>query len=195
MAYHINPETLRPNLCKAQIQCQFKGSRHFDTKEEARTFQDEKMRDQDVPAPLKKVVIDPSIPPVSTDEELEAEEWSLNDELYGNSIKDLMESRRIDKYDVLDAEDNGSYEIDTKVPSHYEISFSTDLARKALGMKPRQKTAIDEDELRLAEIEMKAARKGTTGMFSSNEEARTAQRKYDDAREKFNAIKSARKQS
>lgn len=34
--YHINPETGRPNLCRAKIKCRFKDQTHYETKAEAK---------------------------------------------------------------------------------------------------------------------------------------------------------------
>lgn len=48
MAYHVNPETMRPNICKAVIQeCQFgSNTKHFDTKKEATVFVEENLQEQ-----------------------------------------------------------------------------------------------------------------------------------------------------
>jgi hypothetical protein len=133
----------------------------------------------------------PGVPAVATTHELDQEENDLEREgLYGTNLTLLLKSRGITEREILAAEKSGDYEIETKVPSYYEIIVTTDLARRAIGMKPREKTGIDESDLRVAQIARDNAYKAMTGRLMSAEESKRLNREYRAAERAYNDIRA-----
>jgi hypothetical protein len=134
--YHINPETGRANQCNAKIKCRFGDVEHYSTKEEARTAYERSKAGETFNTIKKK-----AIPPVSTDKELEREHSELREELYGTSLKEVLEYRGVNRREIEKLESEGEYTVYFKVPSYYETGCSTDLARKALGLPKRNESS------------------------------------------------------
>jgi hypothetical protein len=145
-------------------------------------------------APAKLAVI-PGVRPVMTNQEMDEEVGELHEELYGYSVRELLKARYIDLQDIQQEERSGNYAVTAKVPSYYEVSISTDLARRELGLPARQKTGIDEDELRLAEIKKNEAYSKTFGYFPTTEASMAANSKYKAAKEEFDKIREERRNS
>lgn len=146
------------------------------------------------PAPAKLAVI-PGVPPLMTNQEMDEEVGELQDELYGYSVRELLKARYIDIQDIQEEERSGNYAVTAKVPSYYEVTISTDLARRELGLPARQKSGIDEDELRLAEIKKKLAYSQTFGYFPTTQASMAANSKYKTAKEEFDKIREERRNS
>lgn len=145
-------------------------------------------------APAKLAVI-PGVRPVMTNQEMDEEAGELHDELYGYSVRELLKARYIDLQDIQEEERSGNYAVTAKVPSYYEVSISTDLARRELGLPARPKTGIDEDPFRIAEIKKNEAYSKTFGYFPTTEASMTANSKYKAAKEEFDKIRDERRNS
>lgn len=137
----------------------------------------------------KPLAVIPGVPPVFTKQELDFEQGELDDELHGYTVKGLLRDRDITPREVEEAERKGDYVIWTKVPSYSEVTISTDLARRELGMPARQKTGIDESPLRLAQLAKDDAYSKTFGIFHSREELAEANKKYREARDIYYQIR------
>lgn len=137
----------------------------------------------------KPLAVIPGVPPVFTKQELDFEQGELDDELHGYTVKGLLRDRDITPREVEEAERKGDYVIWTKVPSYSEVTISTDLARRELGMPSRQKTGIDESPLRLAQLAKDDAYSKTFGIFHSREELTEANKKYREARDIYYQIR------
>ena len=120
------------------------------------------------PAAKKPRLIVPGVPPVSTSAELNEEEGFLREEgLRGFTVKELLRSRDIGPREIMAAETaSNGYRLEAKIPSGHEIAVSTDLARKAFGLPPREKTGSDDTPRRAAEIELGDASAGRFGLLS-----------------------------
>lgn len=145
-------------------------------------------------APAKLAVI-PGVRPVMTNQEMDEEAGELQDELYGYSVRDLLKARYIDITDIQEEERSGNYAVTAKVPSYYEVTISTDLARRELGLPARPKTGIDEDPLRVAEVKKKEAYSKTFGYFPTTEASMAARKNYNAAKEEFDKIREERRNS
>jgi hypothetical protein len=77
MTYHINPETGRPNICRASIRdCRFgSSSQHFETKQDATAFSEKALSEEHgAVATLKKV---PEVPQIASKKEMSSIEKEL----------------------------------------------------------------------------------------------------------------------
>jgi hypothetical protein len=144
----------------------------------------------------KPLAVIPGVPPVRTAQELDSEKGELEGEdLHGYTVKELLRARDITTREVEEAERRGDYVVWTKVPSYSEVAITTDLARRELGMISREKTGIDEDPLRIAEIAKDNAYSKTFGVFHTREESMAANQKYREAREEYYRIRDERDSS
>lgn len=137
------------------------------------------------PAEPTPLAVIPGVPPVANKQELDYEQGELEEELHGYTVKGLLRTRDIDLVEIEKAERAGEYSVTAKVPSYYEVSISTDLARRELGWPPRKKTGVDESPLRIAELAKNDAYSKTFGVFHSREDSMAVNQKYKAARDEY----------
>lgn len=199
--YHINPETGRVNQCTAKKRCRFgEGTKHYDTKEEARAGYESSMKDQAVSKPLTKnpktsttKPVIPGVPAVACAAEIMSDKQELIHELYEwglqdpDIIKNTLQERGVNLQVIEAAERSGDYRVMAKIPSYSEITVSTDLARSELGLPPRSSTGIDETPFNKAKVEWLTANAATRGSHSGEEKNRL-RKIADDAKKKYDAL-------
>lgn len=127
--YHVNPKTLRVNICKAKIKCEFgDDTPHFDTKEEAKDYYDKKNKSKNIPESMSKSPKVELVDEGVMNEELDnAQDWS-NFEPTEDDLRDFGGDfyEEDDLYSEYSEYDDDDYYEDERKPASGAFKFSFD---------------------------------------------------------------------
>ena len=142
MAFHVNPDTGKTGHCFAKKRCRFGADTpHYETREAAAEGYEASMKEQEIAAVTKKTPeqkLPREIPPVRTPEQLDAEASYFKNYLEEDqTLRDALADTYVGEWTVEQAEEKGTYQVPIQFPGSFEMTISSDLARREFGMPPR----------------------------------------------------------